>query len=97
MLPAENSYSKHFQAPGFALTQEQEALVVAARDQGQRVVVDEAGAGTGKSSTIRECVKVIPPGFRLMYTAFNRSVIDDAKGRMGRAEVKTTEPTGLRG
>ncbi|MEU4513211.1 3'-5' exonuclease [Nonomuraea wenchangensis] len=63
------------------LTDEQHDIVEAGRARKHLVV--EAGAGCGKSSTARELAKALADQ-RILLTAFNRSVIDDAKGTMPR-------------
>ncbi|SDH67198.1 UvrD-like helicase C-terminal domain-containing protein [Sinosporangium album] len=63
------------------LTDEQHAIVEAVAS-GKHTVV-EAGAGAGKSSTARAVAHALP-GKRILYTAFNKSVILDAKDRMPR-------------
>jgi hypothetical protein len=57
-------------------TPEQQAIVDAAR-AGQDLVI-EAGAGTGKTSTLR-LVAAASPRRRGVYLAYNRAIADDAK------------------
>jgi hypothetical protein len=57
-------------------TPEQQAIVAAAR-AGQDLVI-EAGAGTGKTSTLR-LVAAASPRRQGVYLAYNRAIADDAK------------------
>lgn len=51
----------------------------------------EALAGTGKTTTLRYLVETgSPRGGAILYTAFNKKVIDDAKARFGRTCKVTT-------
>jgi len=46
----------------------------------------EALAGTGKTTTLRYLVETgSPRSGAILYTAFNKKVIDEAKGRFGRS------------
>lgn len=59
-------------------TPQQEAVIAAARDPALPAVIVAAGAGCGKTSTLRMAAKVLPES-RVRYTAFNRSVVEDAR------------------
>ncbi|MEU4231083.1 3'-5' exonuclease [Nonomuraea sp. NPDC026600] len=61
------------------MTDEQHDIVEDGRARKHLVV--EAGAGCGKSATARELAKALA-GQRILYTAFNKSVIEDAQGTM---------------
>ncbi|PWV44592.1 AAA domain-containing protein [Nocardiopsis sp. L17-MgMaSL7] len=63
----------------FAPTHEQEAIIAAAADGGHLVV--EAGAGTGKTSTLVLAAKAMPRR-RGLYIAFNRSIAREAQAKM---------------
>ncbi|MBB5984018.1 UvrD-helicase domain-containing protein [Kribbella solani] len=56
----------------------QQAAIVDAFAAGGNLVV-EAGAGTGKTSTLRLAALTMPPGRRGIYVAFNKSVATEAK------------------
>ena len=66
---------------GFPLTDEQEAIVDAARRGSVRV---QALAGTGKTTTLRAVVNDTPPGLRIHYLVFN--------SKMCRAAERTFDP-----
>ena len=57
-------------------TSEQQAIIDAYKSGGNLVV--EAGAGTGKTSTLR-LLAAAAPGRRGIYVAYNRAIADDAK------------------
>lgn len=59
------------------LTDEQTEILDKARDGWSFVV--EAGAGTGKTSTLARAA-AITPGNSGLYLAYNRAIVDDAKG-----------------
>lgn len=79
-------------------TDEQRAIIEAARalvdDHGHlvaefnSVLVIEAGAGTGKTSTLKMLEQVLVG--RGQYTAFNRSLVDESKAKFRRCSCKTT-------
>jgi len=81
--------------PERGLTAEQAAIVAHApqllRPCASAKVI--AYAGTGKTSTLRALVaelERLAPDKRILYTAFNKSVVQEADGSLGRAECKTT-------
>ena len=63
----------------YAPTPEQEAIITAAAE-GQHLVV-EAGAGTGKTSTLVLAARAMPRR-RALYIAFNRSIAREAQAKM---------------
>lgn len=77
---------------GFVPTDEQRAIldaVAGIRDGvGPRVLVIEAGAGAGKTSTLRMLEEVLPG--RGQYTAFNKSLVEDSRPKFRRAKCNTT-------
>lgn len=75
--------------PARALTPQQDSILYAIANPDQGIIVVEAGAGCGKSSTIRAAAKQLPTSMKAVYTAFNRSVIEDAKGTMGAVTTRT--------
>ena len=72
-------------------TPEQEAILDAVR-QGDNLVI-EAGAGTGKTSTLK-LIAEANPAIKILYVAYNRAAKDDAQRRMP-ANVKTVTSHGL--
>lgn len=73
--------------PNFAPTQEQEEIVNASLT-GQNVVV-EAGAGSGKTSTLKLIAEALP-GKSIAYIAFNRVIAQEAASKMpSNVESKT--------
>jgi len=75
-------------AGGLNPTQQQEAIVEACRT-GKNIVV-EAGAGSGKTSTLRMAAESMSG--RGLYTAFNRPIVEDAKRSFpaSRVSARTT-------
>lgn len=65
----------------FAPTAEQQQALDAFASGGNLVI--EAGAGTGKTSTLNLLTEA-NPSTKFTYLAFNRAVADDAKARFGR-------------
>ena len=63
----------------YAPTPEQEAIITAAAEGGHLVV--EAGAGTGKTSTLVLAARAMPRR-RGLYIAFNRSIAREAQAKM---------------
>jgi superfamily I DNA/RNA helicase len=64
-------------AGGFCLTDEQQRVVAS---QARRLAI-EAGAGAAKTSTLVAYAQARPKE-QMLYLAFNRSIAEDAKGRM---------------
>ncbi|MDB5253892.1 MAG: helicase [Flaviaesturariibacter sp.] len=64
----------------FAPTPEQAAIVAAAQT-GQNLVI-QAGAGTGKTSTLRLIAETLSDK-RCLYIAFNKAIANEAAGSMG--------------
>lgn len=59
--------------------------------------VIKAVAGSGKTTTIVEAMKYIPPGFSALFVAFNKSIAEELKTRAPRGvEVSTLHSYGLR-
>lgn len=63
----------------YQLTPEQDAIVSAYR--AQRNLVIEAGAGTGKTSTLEACARAVPQS-RVSIVVFNRSIAEELNARM---------------
>lgn len=56
---------------------------------GQGNLVIEAVAGAGKTTTIIKCLELLPPNKRILFSAFNRSIVQNLK-------TKIPERKGLR-
>lgn len=69
---------------GHAPTGEQSAIIAAYRSATNLVI--EAGAGTGKTSTMRLCAEA-RPRIRMVYLSYNRAIADEA-GRTFPANVQ---------
>lgn len=66
-----------------------------ANGSGHTVV--KAVAGSGKTTTIVEAMKYIPPGLSALFVAFNKSIAEELKTRAPRGvEVSTLHSYGLR-
>jgi hypothetical protein len=86
-------------APTSGLTQQQQdilatAKVVEAERGGQRVMVVGAGAGCGKTFSLRELEKVLRGNGQ--YTAFNSSLVAESKEKFRRAACNTTHSLAFR-
>ena len=66
----------------FQLTDEQEKIIAAKQTMGSMVI--EAGAGAGKTSTLKEIAKASGRGEKLVYVAYNRAIAADAKASFPR-------------
>lgn len=79
---------------GMTPNEEQEAILqVAMRDE-LRVLVIAAGAGTGKTATLRMLEETLPG--RGQYTAFNTSLVAESKAKFRRASCNTTHSLAFR-
>src|SRR6185369_17576236 len=59
--------------------------------------VIKAVAGSGKTTTIVESMKYIPPGFSTLFVAFNKSIAEELKKKAPRGvEVSTLHSYGLK-
>lgn len=92
-LPAAPAYGGGTVA-GYTPTPEQVAILRAVAQPGLKVLVVEAGAGTGKTSTLKMVEETLPG--RGQYTAFNASLVADAKTKFRRAAVNTTHSLAFR-
>ncbi len=61
---------------------------------GQWVLVIKAGAGTGKTFTLKKLEEILLG--RGQYTAFNKSLVEDSKPKFKRAAVSTTHSLAFR-
>lgn len=73
---------------GYTPTAEQRAVLTAATAKGLRCLVLPAGAGAGKTSTLRMLEEVLPGNGQ--YTAFNRSLVNESKAKFKKARCSTT-------
>lgn len=74
----------------YTLTDEQKAIVDAAR--ARKNIVVQAGAGTGKTTTMGFIAEVCArEGRRVYYTAFNRSIADDVRESFSPCANSTAE------
>lgn len=86
--------------PTSGLTQQQQDILAvaqqiqAARNNGQQVLVIGAGAGTGKTFTLKKLEEVLQG--RGQYTAFNSSLVAESKEKFKRAACNTTHSLAFR-
>ena len=73
---------------GFPPTPEQRTVLEAAIEPGLRCLVIPAGAGAGKTSTLK-MLETVLPGLG-QYTAFNRSLVTESKTKFRKAKCSTT-------
>ncbi len=67
---------------------EQESVLATAATDGLRVMVIGAGAGCGKTATLKMLEQVLPG--RGQYTAFNTSLVTESKSKFVKARCNTT-------
>lgn len=79
---------------GMVPNEEQESILCAAVVPGLRVLVISAGAGTGKTATLRMLEQVLRG--RGQYTAFNSSLVAESKAKFVRAVCNTTHSLAFR-
>lgn len=73
---------------GWKPTDEQQAILDAVKASGLRCLVLPAGAGAGKTSTLRMLEETLPGNGQ--YTAFNRSLVNESKTKFKKARCSTT-------
>jgi hypothetical protein len=73
---------------GYRPTDEQRAVLREATRDGLRCLVLPAGAGAGKTSTLKMLEETLPG--RGQYTAFNRSLVNESKAKFRKARCSTT-------
>lgn len=85
---------------GMVPNEEQEEIIAIAESMGLEVrlvggvLVICAGAGTGKTATLRMLEQILRG--RGQYTAFNKSLVNEAKGRFTKCAVNTTHSLAFR-
>lgn len=85
-------------APVRSWSPRQEAIFAALAElQPAQHLVIEALAGTGKSTTIEECVERTPPSASVLVCAFNKSIANAMQARLpGDCDVMTLHSLGMR-
>lgn len=73
---------------------EQESILEIAPQPGLKTLVVCAGAGTGKTATLKMLEQVIPGNGQ--YTAFNASIVNDSKTKFKKAACNTTHSLAFR-
>ena len=79
---------------GMVPNAEQESILSACSQSDMRVLVIAAGAGTGKTSTLKMLEQVLPG--RGQYTAFNTSLVAESKAKFSKAACNTTHSLAFR-
>ena len=67
-------------------------------ENGNGNAVIDAVAGSGKSTTIVEAIKLIPQKFTLLFLAFNKAIVEELKMKIGNlpnVEVRTLHSLGM--
>jgi len=67
-------------------------------ENGQGNAVIDAVAGSGKSTTIVEAIKLIPQNLTLLFLAFNKAIVEELKVKIGNlpnVEVRTLHSLGM--
>ena len=82
------------QVAGMTPNAEQESILAVAVEQGLKVLVVGAGAGTGKTATLKMLEQVLPG--RGQYTAFNTSLVAESKAKFQKAACNTTHSLAFR-
>ena len=73
---------------------EQESILAAAAEPGLQVLVVGAGAGTGKTATLKMLEQVLLGNGQ--YTAFNTSLVEESKAKFVKAACNTTHSLAFR-
>src|SRR6266566_3512941 len=92
--PAATTYEPTALVAGYNPTEEQRAVLEAALKVGLKVLVIGAGAGTGKTSTLKMIEEVLPG--RGQYTAFNSPLVAESKAKFRKAKCNTTHSLAFR-
>ncbi len=79
---------------GMTPNEEQEAILATAAQDGLRVLVVAAGAGTGKTATLKMLEQVLQGNGQ--YTAFNTSLVAESKAKFVKAACNTTHALAFR-
>lgn len=82
------AYQPGTQVAGYTPTEEQAAILEVASQPGLTVLVIGAGAGAGKTSTLKMLESILPG--RGQYTAFNTSLVAESKAKFQKAKCNTT-------
>ena len=61
----------------------------------EKSLLIQAVAGSGKSKTLIECLKIIPESERVLFCAFNKRIVDDLKSKVNGREIKTLNGLGF--
>ena len=99
-LAAKIAAAQSAPTPTTGLTRQQQDILAAAREieaargNGQRVLVIGAGAGTGKTFTLKQLEQVLSGNGQ--YTAFNSSLVAESKAKFKRAACNTTHSLAFR-
>lgn len=81
----------------FQVTPAHQAIFNAIKDDNGGNLLIEAVAGAGKTSTIVEALKLIPPEKKVLFLAFNVSIVDELKNRVpAHVDVMTLNGLGWR-
>lgn len=73
---------------GYSPTDEQRQILDAAAPAGLKCLVIQAGAGAGKTSTLKMLEEILPG--RGQYTAFNKALVTESKSKFRKARCSTT-------
>lgn len=79
---------------GMIPNQEQEDILAVGVESGLKVLVIGAGAGTGKTATLKMLEQVLPG--RGQYTAFNSALVTESKAKFKKAACNTTHSLAFR-
>lgn len=79
---------------GMVPNTEQESILTAAVGAGLKALVIGAGAGTGKTATLKMLEQVLPG--RGQYTAFNSALVAESKAKFRKVAVNTTHSLAFR-
>lgn len=81
----------------FQVTPAHQAIFDAIKDDNGGNLIIEAVAGAGKTSTIVEALKLIPPEKKVLFLAFNASIVTELKARVpSHVDVMTLNGLGWR-
>ncbi len=91
---ARNTRAVGDRVAGMVPNDEQEAIIAAAVEHGLRALVVAAGAGAGKTATLKMLEQMLPG--RGQYAAFNTSLVAESKAKFVKAACNTTHSLAFR-
>ena len=76
-------------SPGIQLSPQQQEIMQVCRTEDCHLII-EALAGTGKTTTILEALKVLPRNQKVAFVCFNKTIATELQGRVPRGVLAST-------